>query len=164
MKYDHFEYSEMLARSLKEIAHDDQRKRYYRATEQTTLEELRASFSSVRDTIMVAFDSQLFDYEWKTSDSLIEKYQVGILILQPASPSDTSSIFRAQKESARIAKECINKLMNDAYHYKHDCDKIDPASFQITGFGPVVDTFYGVMLNYTLDYGVNYSLNPEMWL
>lgn len=164
MKYQHFEYTEDLARSLKAIAHTDENKSFFRATQQTTLEELRASFSSVRGTIMVAFDSQLIDYTWKNSDSLVEEYTVGILIIQPTSSTDTSSIFNAQRECRKLAKECINKMMTDAYHYRNDCDKIDPSSFEITGMGPVVDTFYGVMLTYKLDYGVSYSLNPDMWI
>lgn len=164
MKYDHFQYTEDLARSLKAIAHGEEKQSFFRATEYASYEELQASFSSVRGTIMVAFDSQLFDYGWENSDSLVEEYTVGMAILEPTSSTDTPSLFRAQKNCRVIAKECINKMMTDAYHYRHDCDKINPSSFEITGLGPVVDTFYGVMLTYKLSYGVRFTLNPEMWL
>lgn len=164
MNYDHFNYCEELAKSLKAIGHTKAKKRFFRASEQTTLQELEENMSSVNGTIIIAIDGQLIDYGWPMSDSLLERSTFGVVIAKPSKSHDTATIFEAQKECKKIARECVSKIMNDAYSYKNDCDKVDKGSFQIEGIGPIADLYYGVLLTYSLDYGVNFELNPEMWL
>ncbi|MDD4778904.1 MAG: hypothetical protein PHV53_11545, partial [Fermentimonas sp.] len=57
----------------------------------------------------------------------------------------------------------IARMLHDYNNYIDDCDKIDPNSFQLSGFGPIGDSFYGVILDFNLNEGVNYMLNPSMW-
>lgn len=161
--YNHFQYSETLARKLKPIGHNDGDCHFFRASGQTRMTELINNVSSVNGGVLIAVDGKIIDFEWINSDSLIVNPTYGIVIIFPTKSTDTGSIFAAQTKATDVALQCIAKIMQDASRYKDGCDKIDPDSFQIDGFGPMGDLFYGIELSFSLADGLNYELNPEMW-
>lgn len=161
--YNHFMYVEALAIGLIEISHSIDNKRFFRATGQTKMEELMNNFRSVTGGAMIAVDGKIIDFGWNDSDSLMVNPKYGIVILFPAQSADSASIFIAQDRAAQVALQCIAKMMQDASKYLNGCDKIDPSSFQIDGFGPFADYFFGVEISYSLSDGLNYQLNPQMW-
>ena len=164
MDYNHFTYSEMLARKLKPIAHTDDDCHFFRASAQTKMQELLENISSAKGGVLIAVDGKIIDFSWNNSDSLMIKPTYGIVILFPAKSTDANTIFAVQAQATEVALQIIAKMMQDANRYISDCDKIDPESFQIDGFGPMADLFYGVELSFNLDDGLNYELNPDMWL
>jgi hypothetical protein len=161
--YNHFFYAEQLAKWLKPISHDSVNKRYFRATGQTKMQELMDNFRSVSGAAIIAVDGKIIDFGWSNSDSLMIKPLYEIVILFPAQSKDADSIFIAQEKAKNVAFQCIAKIMHDARKYLNGCDKIDPASFQIDGFGPFADYFFGVELSFSLSDGLDYQLNAEMW-
>lgn len=164
MKYNHFAYCEDFARKLKLIGHTDKDRHFYRATENTRPEEFHEQISSAHGMIMVAIDGIDEDYSWPGSDSLMVKPGYSIVIAKQTRSNDSNTIFTAQRESHLVIRECMAKMLQDAALYKNGCEFIDAGSFFVEGIGPLGDLFYGVILSFTLDHGVEYKLNPEMWL
>ena len=161
--YKHFEYTEMLARELKAIAHTDDDRHYYRATEETALEELNANIRSMHGMVMIAIDGADSNFQF-SGDSLMAKPIYKIVIVQQTKSSDTDTIFAAQQASKEAIMQVIARIGYDAHRRQHRCDLIEKNSFRISGVGPLADNFYGVTLAFSLAEGVNYKLNPEMWL
>lgn len=162
--YNHFQYSENLARKLKSIAHTDSDCHFFRASGQSKMTELVNNISSVNGGVLIAVDGKIMDFGWNNSDSLMIHPAYGIVIVFPTKSTDAETIFEAQAHATEVILQCISKMMQDAAGYKNGCDKIDPESFQIDGFGPIADLFYGVELSFKLSDGLNYGLKPEMWI
>lgn len=162
--YNHFQYSENLARKLKAIGHTDSDCHFFRATEQTELRELEDNLSSAHGMIMLAVDGKDSGFQFRNSDSLMERPAYSLVIAKQTSSSDSDTVFKAQQECKAVMMQVISRMLNDARDYKHRCDLIDPDSFRIEGFGPIGDLFYGVMLWFALDEGVNFEIKPDMWL
>jgi hypothetical protein len=164
MKYNHFEYCEALARKLKPVGHTDEDRHFFRATEDTSPKELYNRISSSHGMIMIAIDGKDESYIWPESDSLMVKPVYSLVIAKQTQATDSDTIFIAQRESHMVMRQCIAKILQDAAKYKSGCEFIDAGSFVIEGAGPLGDLFYGVIMTFTLDYGIEYKLNPEMWL
>ncbi len=161
--YNHFIYSEKLARQLVSISHTDTDCHFFRATEQTELEELTDKISRAHGMIMIAIDGASSEFTLNNTDSLMERPGYSLVIAKQTKSTDTDTIFKAQKDSKEAMTAIIARMLHDYNNYIDDCDKIDPNSFQLSGFGPIGDSFYGVILDFNLNEGVNYMLNPAMW-
>ena len=161
--YKHFEYTEMLARELKAIAHKDDDRHYFRATSQSELQEIETNIRSLHGMIMVAIDGTNSSFHFRESDSLVERPVYGIVIIQQTKSNDTDTIFEAKEACKKAMMQVVARMLNDANRNKHSCQFIEPDSFQLSGEGPVADNFYGVGLSFMLAEGIEYKLNPEMW-
>ena len=56
--YNHFSYTEALARNLKAISHTDDDCHFFRATEQMDLGEIEENISSMHGMIMLSIDGK----------------------------------------------------------------------------------------------------------
>lgn len=162
--YNHFKYTEKLATQLAPIAHTDHQPRFFRATEQTEMVELNEKINKVKGMIMVAIDGSTLDIKLNNTDSLMERPGYSLVIAKQTKSTDTNTIFEAQNESKAVMKEVIARMLHDYNNYKDNCDKIDTSSFQMSGFGPIGDMFYGVILDFYLDEGASFKINTAMWL
>lgn len=162
--YNHFKYTEKLATQLAPIAHTVHQPRFFRATEQTEMIELNEMITKARGMIMIAIDGATSEFSLNNTDSLMERPGYSLVIAKQTKSTDTNTIFEAQKECKEVMTEVIGRLLQDFNNYKDSCDKIDTSSFQLSGFGPIGDLFYGVILDFYLDEGVSFKLNPSMWL
>lgn len=160
--YNHYQYCETLARGLKAVAHTDNKPQYYEATEQTELHELEQNISSAQGTILIAIDGQMSGFVFD-GDSLIEKPLHSIVIAKQTKSTDAKTITLAQQECKAIIDQVIAKILNDACSYKNNADKIDINTMTTEGFGPIAGVFYGVILTFSLNEGVNYMLKKEFW-
>jgi len=163
MKYNHFEYTEMLARQLIPISHTDTDRHYFRASEESELKELNEMMSQAHGMIMIAIDGKNSEFGFNLADNLIEKSGFSLVIAKQTTSSDTDTIFQAQKDSYNVMMNIVARYMRDYQHSNYGCDFLDPESFAFEGFGPIGDLFYGVILDFYLETGVNYKINPEMW-
>ena len=161
--YNHYEYCEAIARNLKSIQHSDADRHYFRAIEQTELTELEQRISSAHGMIMIAIDGSFSSFQ-HDSDSLIQRPTYTIVIARQTKVSDTDTIFQAVADSRQTMMQVISRMLCDAKSYKSGCDLIDPSTFQLEGFGPIGDLFYGVILTFSLAEGVSYAIDPSMWL
>lgn len=162
--YNHFEYCEMLAKGLKAICHTDEKKKYYRATNNMELEELNTNISSAHGTILIAIDGSISSFHYNNADNLMHQPVYAVVIAQQTKSTDTETIFKAQKECKDIALQVIARMNSDAYSYKHNCQMIDKDSLRIDGFGPIGDLFYGVMLQLSLTESIDNRVNDDYWL
>jgi hypothetical protein len=163
-KYDHFVYGEQLAAALKPISHTPTRQRFYRATEIEELEDLNARISSASSMMLVAIDGHNSDFRYRNSDSLMQRPQYFFLVLRQTVSGDVDTIFAAQSECEAVAKQIIARIVNDASHSGiNPLQFVDPASFAIRGIGPVGDNFYGVILGFNVDVGMNCEIINDMW-
>ncbi len=160
--FDIYQYGEMLARSLKAINHTDHKCQYYQATEQTELQELEQNISNASGTILIAIDGQMSGYAFE-NDNLIEKPMHSIVIAKQTKATDARTITAAQKECKQIMDQVIARMLNDACLYNDHCDKIDVNTMTVDGFGPIAGVFYGVILTFTLNEGVNYMIKSDYW-
>lgn len=161
--YNHYDYCEAIARKLKPIGHSDSDRHFYRATEQTELQELVERMSSAHGMIMIAIDGSFRSFRHE-ADSLMELPSYTIAIAKQTRSTDTDTIFDAIRDSKAAMMQVISRMLCDAREYQHDCELIDASSFRMEGFGPIADLFYGVILSFSLNEGVDYCVNPEMWL
>lgn len=161
--YNHYEYCEAIARNLKSIQHSDADRHYFRAIEQTELTELEQRISSAHGMIMIAIDGSFSSFQ-HDSDSLIQRPAYTIVIAKQTKASDTDTVFQAIADSRQAMMQVISRMLCDARDYQSNCDLIDPSTFQLEGFGPIGDLFYGVILTFSLAEGVSYAIDPSMWL
>lgn len=160
--YNHYEYCEMLARSLKAISHTDKRCKYFEATHQTELHQLEQNITNASGTLLIAVDEQLSNFDFG-NDSLIEKPFYSIVFAKQTKSTDARTIKESQQFCKELANQTISKILNDARAYKHNCDKIDASTFSIEGFGPIGGLFYGVMLSFTLAEGRSFEIDKQYW-
>jgi hypothetical protein len=163
MKYNHFSYCEDIASRLKAIGHSATETHFFRATEQTEVQELENNMISAKGFIMIAVDGKNVDFGWKP-DSLIEFPLYSILIVGQVSSSDSDTIFKAQDDCSELAIQVIAKMAQDAEAYNLGAEYIDQETFTLNGFGPIGDLFYGVSLSFIVREGVNFQINKSFWI
>jgi hypothetical protein len=162
--YNHFSYSEKLARRIKAVGHTDDDCHFFRATENQSYQEMAANLSSVSGFVMIAIDGKNSGFLWVDSDSLIERPTYSLVILRQTSINDVDQMFESMELCKVIALQCIAKMLQDARQYVDGCHLIDPASFSIDGVGPVADNFFGVIIQFSLLQGIDYMIDPDMWI
>lgn len=163
-KYNHFSYGLMLATKLKAIKHiDDNDCHFFRATAQDELKELEDRISQAHDVILIAIDGTDSDFDWKNSDSLIEQPSYLFAVVQETDSSDTDSVFKALTHCKVIGHQIMSKMLQDRSKYKSGLDYLEPSSYRMKGFGPIGDNFYGVLLSFLFEKGIEYKINKEMW-
>lgn len=160
--FDIYAYGEKLARTLKAIGHTDSQRQYYEATDQTELHELEQNISSAQGTILIAIDGQMSGFSFD-ADSLIEKPVHSIVIAKQTQSTNAKTITLAQRECKAIMDQVVAKILNDAFIHNDECDKVDVNTMTIEGFGPIAGVFYGVILSFSLNEGVNFMLKSEYW-
>jgi hypothetical protein len=162
-KYDHFGYGETLARRLKAISHSDGRQQFYRATEVEELTDLVARLSSASGMILVAIDGNNSDFSWKDSDSLMERPQYFFIVAQQTESGDTDSIFAAQQACKVVVRQIISRMVVDHQRYAHGMTFLDESSLTVRGIGPLGENFYGVILGFNLDVGLDCRIDNSFW-
>lgn len=161
--FDIYQYSEMLARSLKAVNHTDRKCQYYEATEQTELQELEQNISNASGTILIAIDGQVSNYSFM-ADNLIELPTYSIVIAKQTKATNAQSVTIAQKQCKQIIDQVIAKILCDAHHNRNDCNMVDADTFTTEGFGPIGGLFYGVILSFTVKAPRAYNIKENMWL
>ncbi|MBK5720144.1 hypothetical protein JGH11_04585 [Dysgonomonas sp. Marseille-P4677] len=163
-KYNHYQYCEAIARKLKPIQHSEDKKQFFEATEQDELETLEARLSDTSGILFIAIDGSESAFGWKNSDSLMEQPTYKFAIVEKTLSDDSSTIFKAQQHCKAIAMQVIAQMMQDAQDYKAGMELLDPGSFQLKGFGPIGNNYYGILVGFSFDQGINYNINPELWV
>ncbi|MDR1455529.1 MAG: hypothetical protein LBJ01_07760 [Tannerella sp.] len=162
-QYHHFEYGESLARRLKAISHTDTQQQFYRATEVEELSELNARLSSASGMILVAIDGNNSDFGWKNSDSLMERPQYFFMVAKQTVSGDTDTVFTAQQECAAIVRQIIARMVRDHQRYDSGMTYLDESSFTARGVGPIGENFYGVILGFNMDVGLDCRIDQTCW-
>lgn len=163
-KYNHFSYGETIARTLKPIGHSDTQKHYFKATEQDEIDTVSQWISQARGVLLIAIDGAESSFEWNSSDSLMEQPLYLFAVVKQTTGDNPASIFEAQQYCKRIGEQIIAHLMQDFHADKNGVGLLDPSSFRMKGFGPVGENFYGVLLGFSFNQGINYTIDPRLWV
>lgn len=98
MEYDHFEYGEALARSLKDISHTSQRKRFFTAFGLEDLINFEDHLSSVEGTILIAVDGHESESEDNGADGLNDKQIYSFIVARNTISGKPDTINQAAKQ------------------------------------------------------------------
>lgn len=164
LMYNHFQYAEQLARSLKSIGHRDDDRHFLKFDETAELEDLALLTSSISGMLLVAIDGLNSDFGLNGADGLTDTPQYFIVILKDC-PQGDLDLYHSTKQSCKtVAEECLKRMLIDRYNEVNGLEHLDTESITCRGVGPIGDNFYGVLLGFTLTNPRNYQLNPDMWL
>lgn len=163
-KYNHYKYCEAIARKLKPIQHSEDRKQFFEATEQDELDTLEARLSDTSGILFIAIDGAESSFGWQNSDSLMEQPLYKFAIVEQTESGDSHTIFKAIQHCKAISMQVIARMMQDAQNYKEGMDQLNPSSFQIRSFGPIGNSYYGVLVGFSFDQGTNYEIKPDLWV
>lgn len=161
--YNHFQYSEKICKQLKPFNWSEDNQSFFRATEQTELEELNANISNAAGMVMIALKPQVSTFSWNNSDNLVENPAFSLVIAKQTSSSDTDTIFAAQEECDIVTRQIIARMLCDARDYVDGCNFIDFNSIITQGIGPIGPSFYGIIMMFNTTGGISYKLNEELW-
>ena len=119
--------------------------------------------SSVSCTVLVALDGKNADFGYNDAERLSKRPQYFFMILTPASLEDSAAILTAQASCEAIALQIQARMMLDSRKYQNGLTGLLPETFTIRGIGPLYDNLFGVIMGFNVEFGIDYSINPEMW-
>ncbi|MDR0824603.1 MAG: hypothetical protein LBN74_05875 [Prevotella sp.] len=163
-KYNHYEYCETIARKLKPIQHTDEKRQFFKSTEQEELDELNERISDTSGVLFIAIDGTESSFDWRNSDSLMEQPSYLFAIVEQTEGGNAASIFQAQQHCKAIAMQVVASMMQDYHDYKNGLELLEPATFRMKGFGPIGNNYYGVLVGFSFNQGTNYEINPALWV
>ncbi len=161
--YDHFGYSEWIARNLIAISHRDDECHFLRSNEVEEITDLEDRISSLDGYVLVAIDGHNSDLSWNNGDSLINMPQFFIAIVHPSETGNADSIHHTQRNCRELVFEIVARMTQDCIQETRGLEYLDLNSMTIRGVGPMGDHFYGVMLGFNLKSPIGYLTRPEMW-
>lgn len=160
--YNHFEYSENLARCLASIRHTDDECHFLRSDEVEEISDLEERISSIRGFILVAIDGLESNFLWQVNDNLTEVPQFFIAVLKKCNSGDINAIHKAKKECKVILMQIIAKMMLEYEDLSGEMNFLDPESFSIQGVS--IEDFKGLMLGFNLKRPTPFIIDKSMWL
>jgi glutamine cyclotransferase len=89
--------------------------------------------------------------------------QFFFVVAQHAVLTDTASVISAQQNSKRIAEQIIIRMLEDAKAYKRGLEYLDENSFSIRGYGPIGDTYMGVIVGFNLNQSLTLTIDEAIW-
>jgi hypothetical protein len=113
--------------------------------------------------ILVAIDGSNSDFSWKNSDSLMERPQYFFIVARQTTSGDTDTLFAAQVECSAVVRQIISRMVFDHQRYEHGMTYLDESSFTARGIGPIGENFYGIILGFNLDVGLDCRIDKTLW-
>ena len=162
--YNHFEYSEWIARHLAPIQHTDTDCHFLRSDEVEEISDLEERISSIRDYVLVAIDGLNSDFNWQNCDNLVNIPQYFIAILKQVETGDIDAVHQAKSDSKNLLMQVVCKMMLDWNENRHGLQFLDVPSMTIRGIGPMGNNFYGVMLSLNLKTPTSFIMDQSMWV
>lgn len=111
--YNHFEYSEWIARHLAAIGHTDGECHFLRSDEVEEISDLEERISSIRDHVLVAIDGLNSDFSWLNNDNLVNVPQYFIALLKQCEAGDIDGIHFAKAECKDLLMQIVCRMMLD---------------------------------------------------
>ncbi len=162
--YNHFEYSEWLARHLAPIKHTDAECHFLRSDEVEEISDLEERISSIRNYVLVAIDGHNSDFSWIRSDNLVNTPQYFIAVLRQSASGNIDALHAAKAECQGILMQVICRMMLDWNEERSGLQFLDVDSMTMRGVGPMGQNFYGVMLGFNLQKPVKFFIDESMWM
>lgn len=160
MKYNHFEYFEVLARKLKPIAHSETNKRYFRAFGLEDLYELSERISDISGFILIAIDGNESEITDNTADGLNDIPHYAFIIAGPTTSTDQTSITSTVDRCKTIVHQIIIRFRREMELFSPD--ELSQ-TIQTNGIGPLFDNYYGVMAGFTVQTPLDQRVDTSIW-
>jgi len=164
MEYNHLEYMENVATSLKEIAHSSNHKAFATASGMGLLEGLMEGITSLNLPCLVAIDDVSSRLAENDTDSISEVPFYSFCILKVANTNDSLAQRKAMRECKVLVKKVISKLRTDRRNGVDGLKYFDTGSVLISGIGPVAGGYYGCSVSFSLLQPAGVVYNASDWL
>ena len=139
--YNHFEYSEWIARHLAAIGHTEGECHFLRSDEVEEISDLEERISSIRD------------------HNLVNIPQYFIALLKQCEAGDIDGIHFAKAECKDLLMQIVCRMMLDWNEERNGLQFLELNSMTFRGIGPMGDNFYGVMLGFNLRKPIPFSID-----
>lgn len=162
--YNHFQYSEWLARHLAPIGHTDADCHFLRSDEVEEISDLEERISYIRNYVLVAIDGHNSDFSWINSDNLVNIPQYFIAILKRSESGNIDALHASKAECRELLMQVVCRMMLDWNEERNGLQFLDADSMTMRGVGPMGDNFYGVMLGFNLRKPVSFFIDESKWV
>jgi len=162
--YDHFQYSEWIARHMKSIAHTDDSCHFLKSDEIEEISDLEERMSVISDRVLIAIDGLDSFFDWHNDENLMNSPQYYTAIIMHAENGNIDSIHAVKEICKTLIMELISHMMQDFESSKNGLEFLDPTSMIIHGIGPVADNFYGVQLGFSVNNPISFNIDQSKWI
>ena len=163
MNYNHFEYMQHVAERLIPIGHSADSCHFIMSDEVEEILTLGDRISNMPGMLLLAIDGCESEFNWNNGDSLVELPRYLFAVVDKTSRLDPQSVIVAKRNCSFIAKEILKKMMHDSLGNTNGLGTLDIGSFSQGGVGPIGDTFFGVMVGFSLTTPIDFSVNEKLW-
>ena len=157
--YNHFAYGMQLATQLKSIQHAKNRPGFFEAFGIEDLYNLSDKISAVKGTILIAVDGYESSSLPNGADGLNDALQYAFIVATTTINDRPETISQAFAHCRPICKQIRNKLFNEA-SLQSDISR----ETHIHGIGPIGDNMYGCILNFTINQGEDFFVDPSYFI
>jgi hypothetical protein len=163
-KYNHEEYMEDIATSLKLISHSSTNPRFFKSVGLASMDGLLNNVSRANYPCIVAErgpDKRLID---NTSDNLIFQPYFTFFVLYAAEPGNDESIRTARDNAEHVANLILGRMLNFRSTDDHEgLEMLDENSIRVLGVGPLADFAHGVMVTFTIKEAAELYYDDDDW-
>lgn len=162
--YNHFEYSEWIARHLNGIGHQDGSCHFLRSDETEEISDLEERMSVISDTVLIAIDGLNSSFDWHNDENLMNTPQYYTAIVKHVDIGNIDAIHSVKADCKSLMMELISRMMQDFAYGNEGMEFLDPSSMTIQGIGPIADNFYGVMLGFSVNNPTSFKIDTSKWI
>lgn len=156
MDYNHFEFCEEMARTLRAVRHTDSKQQYYKASGSDWLADLEDRLSAASGTVLIAVNSGELDSEGFGAEGVQDDWKFYIILAQQTDDDHRDTVHAAHEECRRLAIAVRNVLFR---RYPRM-----PRTSSIFNVGPLADHFYGSALEFTMVSYDNYAPDASLFM
>jgi hypothetical protein len=160
MAYDHFAYFSKLAKALPEIG----QKKFLKASTPAQLEGLLSNNSSLSGFILIACAKAESKFFESGNEAVFKNNKFEFMVLHPTAQGNSNTIFEAFDNCENLCDRIVSRLFRDAKIGQDiPLQSLIPELIQYDNVGPVADTWYGVLVTFTLRKPHKYTFNKKEW-
>lgn len=163
-RYNHFVYSEWIARHLKSIGHSERSCHFLRSDKVEEISDLEERISQIVGYVAIAIDGYNSDFAWSNDDNLINIPQYFFAIVRQTESGDIDSVHESKRLCHEELKEVIGRMMMDYEEGNEGLDFLDIENMTVRGIGPLAERFYGVMLGFSMKNPTAFGIDESKWM
>ena len=156
MDYNHFEFCEEMARTLRAVAHTDKRQRFFKASGGEWYADVEDRLSSISGTVLIAVDSGEMDTQGFGAEGVEDEWKFFVVLAQ-ATDNDHPDTVHAAMKACRTLAVAVRNVLFRRYPKM-------PRTTSIFPVGPMADNFYGVALEFTMVAYDNYAPDETLFI
>lgn len=157
MRYDHHAYCKMISDRLKPI------KGYLQSDSEEAPVAINTRLKQAKPPMLVSVEEDDYDFELDPNETLVSDRSFAILVLDKAEKGQVENIRRVKKNCSEWGKEIIAKIMLDHLADEDGLDALQPDSFSMEPVGPFGDYLYGMIIRFSHNAPIPFTLNQNHW-